>query len=1202
MALVGDDVGISDAVVRRVEENEICVMMNVFCLKITQSGYNNPKPLSEPGFWRERFIQWRRGCVGGFSDRKTMSEEINEIRSLISSDDKVQKSSGYSSLLQFQQHSCLNPSSFHSLAHSSKSIISSIVSDISDDHDEETAAQALKCLGFMLYHPSVVSTLRVDDADLVLDTLAKVITTTKIKSACNLGVWCLSVQQLAASVLVTHFHSLLRAIVHALDNPMGSLSTTFEATQAVMKLSGQLSEQMRDSSHIWAPPIFRRLLSTDKRERDASERCLLKIRSTVIPPSLDLSQVLVKDMKNKLLDGMKGLLDNGMKIQAIRAWGWFVRMLGSQALKNRHLVNHMLKIAERTFIDVDPQVQIATQVAWEGLIDALVHCPILVSEENTPAGEHSLHKLHSLKRNRSDDPAIGFSKCIKLIMTPLIGIMSIKCDISVYSSCLNTWCYLLHKLGTSINEPSMLTMVLEPILKAIFQNEPDSKSIWLWNLGLDMLSDSISQKCRDDLSQTTSLVNHSISENKPLSGKCSWMQHPIRWMPWNINQLDFYLRMIFYLIHQASRPTVTCDHSNHVYDTTLKLFICLLKGVKLDVESESTKYDGIMQCLNSLLTFIRRVCEDLCSEVSENYNVYCTSVQFIDAITKELGPSLLGSPLYKFSLDLKYIDDMQSVDHNKHPKFPSVSCVSYMDKVSPLVYLLALYFHMMVQLTMKSHQPDSISQGMCEYFKFVFSSSDPLEHLLTSIGFLYRHVQPIYMNMWITVAQGLHNSLSDVNCKSLQEALSDSTAYSYVCNLLAYPLVAHSEVSRTTLSNVSASLEKYPVSPERKMKFELIIQTWKSLYGSLSASGFGCSTATNLSGDLCMLLSTCLDDNVGMVESSTDFELKCSDRDLVVLHLSGNFLICILEQIQTLELVSELDKCKSDRDSKRLCCTKNCLKFVAKYMNLLRIKMVRDPLSGFVGASRLYSALARFISCLHWKQDILVFLEVVSCPLLQWLSDMGMQDERTNEQLQLLWTEILSCLRRSQPPINFGSALLKLHESLFEKTLDHAYPCISEPTINFWNSTFGQQIILDFPSSLLCVLDKLSRNGRLKLQKRSLLPCLQKCHSHEEVNDAMQGYRVTAKDNRTSKRVGLVLDTQQEAPPSSFKKRRLELTEHQKEVRRAQQGRERDSGGHGPGIKTYTNADFSQGLGDSQESQEEIRDPEAILQILIKSI
>ncbi|KHN03607.1 hypothetical protein glysoja_037013 [Glycine soja] len=524
----------------------------------------------------------------------------------------------------------------------------------------------------MLYHPSVVSVFG--------------------------GLWCVSVQYLGASFLVIHFPSLLRAIVHALDNPMDSLSTTFEATQAI-----------------------------------------------------------VKDMKIKLLNGMKGLLDNGMKTQAIRAWGWFARMLGSHALRNIH----MLKIPERTFTDLDPQVQIATQVAWEGLIDALVHCPILVSS---------------------------------------------------------------------------------------------------------------------------------------------------------------------------------------------------------------------------------------------------------------------------------------------------------------------------------------------------------------------------------------------------------------ICHLLIYPIMAHSEVPRMTLSNDSASLDKYPVSPERKVKFELVIQTWKSLYGSLSALGFGCSSATNFSGDLCMLLSNCLDENGGMVESGTDFESTCNDVDHGVLHLSGNFLICILEQIQTLELVTELRRSKSDRDIKIFCCIKNCLKFVAKYMNFLRIKMVRDPLSGFVGTSR-----------------------------------------SKNDQLQLLWTEILSC-SRSQLPINIGSALPKLHEPLFKKTLDHPYPSISEPTINFWNCTFGQQIILDFPSSLLCVLDKLSRNGRLKLQKRSLL-CLQKCHSHEEANDALEGCRDSPKHNWTSKRVELVLDTLKEAPPPlSFKKRRLELTEHLKGVRRAQQGRERDTGGRGPGIRIYTSADFTQGRDDSQESQEEIRNPEAILQMLRKTL
>jgi len=62
---------------------------------------------------------------------------------------------------------------------------------------------------------------------------------------------------------------------------------------------------------------------------------------------------------------------------------------------------------------------------------------------------------------------------------------------------------------------------------------------------------------------------------------------------------------------------------------------------------------------------VKKVCEDLHSDGSEKYDVYYTSLWFIDAIKKELGSSILGSPPYKFSLDLKFINDMQSVDHTK---------------------------------------------------------------------------------------------------------------------------------------------------------------------------------------------------------------------------------------------------------------------------------------------------------------------------------------------------------------------------------------------------------------------------------------------------------------------------------------------------------------------------------------------------------
>lgn len=54
---------------------------------------------------------------------------------------------------------------------------------------------------------------------------------------------------------------------------------------------------MRDTSHVWAPPIYRRLLSNEKRERDMSERCLLKISDIILPPPLALSQVYYYNKK-----------------------------------------------------------------------------------------------------------------------------------------------------------------------------------------------------------------------------------------------------------------------------------------------------------------------------------------------------------------------------------------------------------------------------------------------------------------------------------------------------------------------------------------------------------------------------------------------------------------------------------------------------------------------------------------------------------------------------------------------------------------------------------------------------------------------------------------------------------------------------------------------------------------------------------------
>lgn len=77
---------------------------------------------------------------------------------------------------------------------------------------------------------------------------------------------------------------------------------------------------------------------------------------------ISFEQALVVDVKRKLLPALEELLKQGKNIQAMQAWGWFTRLIGSYAIKNRHLINQLLKIPEQTFPDSDPQVKIATQV------------------------------------------------------------------------------------------------------------------------------------------------------------------------------------------------------------------------------------------------------------------------------------------------------------------------------------------------------------------------------------------------------------------------------------------------------------------------------------------------------------------------------------------------------------------------------------------------------------------------------------------------------------------------------------------------------------------------------------------------------------------------------------------------------------------------------------------------------------------------
>ncbi|GJM85110.1 hypothetical protein PR202_ga01534 [Eleusine coracana subsp. coracana] len=131
-----------------------------------------------------------------------------------------------------------------------------------------------------------------------------------------------------------------------------------------MKLAEQSPQRMRELSSLWVPPIYPRLLSADKPERDMAERCLIKVSSVLLPPQPLLAKIVASDLERQLLSCMMNMLDDPFKkVQAVNSWGWIISFLGSSAVSNRPLLNKLLKVPEQMFIDHDLQVQLATMVS-----------------------------------------------------------------------------------------------------------------------------------------------------------------------------------------------------------------------------------------------------------------------------------------------------------------------------------------------------------------------------------------------------------------------------------------------------------------------------------------------------------------------------------------------------------------------------------------------------------------------------------------------------------------------------------------------------------------------------------------------------------------------------------------------------------------------------------------------------------------------
>lgn len=252
--------------------------------------------------------------------------------------------------------------------------------------------------------------------------------------------------------------------------------------------------------------------------------------------------------------------------------------------------------------------------------------------------------------------------------------------------------------------------------------------------------------------------------------------------------------MIDIVINQASNAAVSLEFRKLAHNAALKLFRSLLRVVQGAVKFISVGYDEIMLCLDTIFTFLKKICEKVTSEDNYLVDFSHASLWLLELVTEEIEPLILESPLYKVALDLKCLDELEPIGKFRSSCDPGLWLISNMDMVSPIVYLSVLYFSVAVKLTSKAADCESITDRMCRHVKLSLCSHDTLEILSVCVGLLYKYESFDCLGIWKALANGLKDYLDDKKHPSLFKMGSKNRGCAVVLHLLSYPFAACSHM------------------------------------------------------------------------------------------------------------------------------------------------------------------------------------------------------------------------------------------------------------------------------------------------------------------------------------------------------------------------------------------------------------------------
>lgn len=517
-------------------------------------------------------------------------------------------------------------------------------------------------------------------------------------------------------------------------------------------------------------------------------------------------------------------------------------------------------------------------------------------------------------------------------MIPMIGTISSKLHLSVQSSCLNTWSYLLHRLDVYINHMSMKKLVLEPVFDAVFRNGLENNRIWLWNFCLDLLDGSVSIKLRGKGNISDGPINkqtlHQTSKHgTSTSSSCSRSQYPIKWLPWDLCQVDFFIDILYTVVTEVLKSPSTDENRSWACHAALRIFRSILKGIQLECNSPSTDSDDIFCCLKKVLSFAKEISSHGDGVSGKRDDIYITCLWFVQATTEELKSTVLGCSLFKVPLDTKYFGNQQLV--SSHAQAFGDRSGAHMDMVSPMVYLSILYFHVVFQLqsNVVPSKKEIIYLDMKRYLLILLSHNNFLENLATINTLLHNFIQPSSLRIWTTVAEAFRDS-ANVKDAAWVHLVSDNAGYSTLFQFLSYPFFMYAFLQKkAATARTNGSSDTSPISLPQQVDLEHVLEVWSSFYSYIGNKHLEHFTVKSLHEDLHSTLLACLQEIASLPECGTCVDFSSVNLVLDLLSLCGNTVTCILEHRLTGEVCWHRQKNDCDNMTK---CSHNSLKLAAQ--------------------------------------------------------------------------------------------------------------------------------------------------------------------------------------------------------------------------------------------------------------------------------